>query len=129
MGRWSSQKLRLKNNKFLTIITAYQPFISTIDPGSGTIAAQQLKKYCSKGINNHPRAQFLKDLKTYILHLQIKGNEVLLVIDANLTSPDSQYNTLLLSCNLYDILKTDMVIQRQRIKIEIDLTSSQEQDL
>ena len=58
------QNTTFKNDKLLTIITAYQQCIFTIDLGSSTIAAQQLKQYCSKGINNHPRVQFLQDLRT-----------------------------------------------------------------
>ena len=54
-GRWSSQRLALKNNKQLTIITAYRPCPMVIDLTAETIVSQQFKAYKKKNIQRHPR--------------------------------------------------------------------------
>ena len=67
LGRWCSQSLRIKDNRFITIITAYRPCSTAVDPTTNTIIAQQSRELRKHGISKHPRPQFLKDLSKFIL--------------------------------------------------------------
>ena len=88
----------------LTIITAYCPCKSKIDPTTNTIITQQYHKYRKRGIHLHPRKQFLKDITKFILKLQLKNHEIILGIDTNLDTPlDPTFTEFIYKCNLTDL--------------------------
>ena len=105
LGRWSSQSLRLKNNKFITIITAYRPCSTAINPKSNTIIAQQSRYLRKHGISKHPWPQFLKDLSKFILRLKLLNHEIILGIDANLEPLDNDFWNFTLTCGLLDLFQ------------------------
>lgn len=57
LGRWATQILRLKNNRSLSITTAYRPCSSSLaNAGEGTILKQQFRELRRQGIANpNPR--------------------------------------------------------------------------
>ena len=121
LRRWSTQSIRLKNDKILSIISAYRPGSAEVEAGSLTIITQQSLVYKSNNITTHPRKQFLHDLKTYILDLQLSGHEILLGLDANIQLPDPDYLQFITDCKIIDIINNhNEGTQRQLTSEAID---------
>ena len=77
-----------------------------IDPTSSTIVTQQFKAYKRRGINCHPRAWYLHELRNFILDQQLLDNSIIMGIDANLDRPtDTLFQEMMDQCNLIDIIK------------------------
>ena len=83
LGRWSGVRMRRKNGKHLSIITAYCPHIDT-KWGKDTCYQQQWRILNTQGHEKpEPRKQMLKDLLKYILELRAMTDEIILLWDAN----------------------------------------------
>jgi len=80
LGRWSLTRLRGRNNKFLSIVTAYRP-VPSHDPGSSYI--QQQTVLIAMGCIADPRTQFFVDLREAIYPFIQEGDYVVVMIDAN----------------------------------------------
>jgi exonuclease III len=83
-GRWTSQTLRGKHDRRITVISVYQVVVDT--PGSGlvTAAAQQRSLLLdSEDQLTDPRQAFIRDLKLYLDLIISQGDEVLLMGDFN----------------------------------------------
>ena len=107
LGRWSAQTLALKNNRTVTVISAYRPCSMVIDPTTETVVAQQFKAFKRLNINRHPRVQFIHDLRLFITQQQALGHEILIGLDANLDQPhDVVFQQLITSCGLIDVIAT-----------------------
>jgi hypothetical protein len=105
MGRWSYQRLALKGNKHLLLLTAYRPCIQAIEQGFTTVTAQQHRFMSARGVDDYlPRHQFLIDLLDFITDHQSHGDEVLLGIDSNPSvGTDKQLEAFLAAANLVDL--------------------------
>ena len=105
LGRWSSQSLRIKNDEFLTIVTACRPCSTAIDPTSNTIVAQQSRQLRQHGVSKHPRPQFLKDLSKHTPRLKLLNHKIILGLDANLEPPDYEFWNFTSKCGLLDLFQ------------------------
>jgi hypothetical protein len=105
IGRWSYQRLAIKGNKHLLLITAYRPCVQAIEAGFSTVTAQQHLFMSARGIDDYlPRHQFLIDLLHFVPDHQSHGDEILLGIDANpAVGTDHQLNAFLQAANMVDL--------------------------
>jgi hypothetical protein len=85
-GRWSYITLALKEDKFLTLVSAYRVCDQT-NPGNTTASAQQYKiKYEDEELRPFllsPHQQTLIDLEYFVKDLKDANHEVLLFMDTN----------------------------------------------
>jgi hypothetical protein len=83
LGRWSGVRMRRKNGKHLSILTAYCPHIDT-KWGKDTCYQQQWRILNEQGTAQpEPRKQMLQDLLKYITELREMHDEIILLWDAN----------------------------------------------
>ena len=83
MGRWTWQRLRGKEGKIITQITAYRVPQET-PPGPTSAYMQQWDHMIGKDIvNPDPKGQFLVDLEEFIMERRILGEHIILALDAN----------------------------------------------
>ena len=110
MGRWSYQYLSCKDNRYLVVISAYQPCKQEIKE-SGliktlTVTAQQ---HSILDLDNRyitPRKAFIHDLNQFIQSIHDEGNGVLLIGDFNDCLNDKNSGVLKLqqNNNLRDVM-------------------------
>ena len=106
MGRWTSITLQGKRNNKITIITTYRANKNDISRcGPSTIFSQQWHYQHSLGIiQPNPRQSILEDLETYINELKNRGDEIIIMMDANeSTASLSQLSLWINNNNLIDI--------------------------
>jgi exonuclease III len=107
LGRWSSLTIDGRNKRKITAITAYCPPKQTINnAGLFTSFFQQFHQLRSSGSKNpRPIVQFYDDLEQHTITLQAKGNEIVLMMDANesLTDRGSKLKELASACNLTSV--------------------------
>jgi exonuclease III len=83
-GRWTSQTLRGKHDRRITIVNVYQVVADTPGTGIVTSATQQRSLLLeSEDRLSDPREAFLRDLKTYLKECVLKGDELLVMGDFN----------------------------------------------
>ena len=81
LGRWTSTTIRGKQNKYLTVISAYKP---CRNPGSTTTWTLQALTMAEKGIlNPQPRKQFTKDFIQFIQPFIDQEHNVIIGVDVN----------------------------------------------
>ena len=106
LGRWSGLTYLGKQNKRLTVLTAYRSPRQQPSAGFG-FYDQQYALLLSKGISKpNVRRQFITDLTKFINDLQSAGHEILLSLDANeILGQDKTYGIghLLDECTLADL--------------------------
>jgi hypothetical protein len=95
MGRWVGQKFQLKNQKTLTVITAYRPCKQSNNINnqmSSTTYRQQMIMLTEAGfINPEPRKIFIEDIITMIKEYHTDDNNyTILMLDANENINDSE---------------------------------------
>lgn len=85
LGRWSGCTLRGKNNKMISIITAYRVCATTVNAAPrGSTFTREYDHLRSIGlINPNPRRHILESLRGQLHALRIKGHSILLMMDAN----------------------------------------------
>jgi hypothetical protein len=84
LGNFSTVTLKGRNGTALTIVTAYRVVQSSgTQSGSQTAYQQQCNLLRSEESNPDPRQRALQDLRTFISNKQAKGNDIVLLIDAN----------------------------------------------
>ena len=87
LGRWCYQTLGCKNNRKLTIISAYQVCQQEIKEGnrikSLTATVQQISMLRQQGRDITPRQAFIQDLRKFIKSQRESGNGILLIGDFN----------------------------------------------
>jgi hypothetical protein len=108
LGRWTECTISGKQNRHITIITAYNVCNdSIITCGPKTAYSQQYHqiKLHNPGSNPDPRQQFWNDLKMRIETLTNNKNEVIIMLDANdsLQNQQSFFTTWVRSLQLIDI--------------------------
>lgn len=85
LGRWSGITLRGHGDYKLSIITAYRTCGGNIKTSSiGSVFSREYLYFRSQGLPNpNPRRLFFQHLGSVIQTLQDKGNQILLMLDAN----------------------------------------------
>ena len=85
MGRWIQCTIRGKDNRKVTMITAYQVVKQSItQAGPKTAYMQQYQRLRLTGhADPNPRKQFINDLGELLRKERDKGNAILLMLDAN----------------------------------------------
>ncbi|KAI2499411.1 hypothetical protein MHU86_15056 [Fragilaria crotonensis] len=109
LGRWSGHTLRGKDNKHLSIITAYRVCTGSIQTSHiGSAFNREYEHHRSSGIcSPSPRKIILQDLKHTIIQLQTTGNSILLMLDSNsLIEEDRDLQEMIASCDLHDLHHT-----------------------
>ena len=106
LGGWTTQSLKLKNNKIFSIILAYRPCNHPVKAGTLTVVTQQSLICNNKNIYTHPRKKFLQDLCVYILDLQLEEHELLIGTDGNLKKTDKDFENFMDNSHLVDIINT-----------------------
>ena len=90
MGRWAWQKMRRNGDQVITFITAYRVSQDSKPPGDINAYMQQYNALIKLGhVNPRPKQQFLTDIKVFIQDCKLRGEEIVLTLDANepLTDP------------------------------------------
>ena len=83
-GRWTSQTLRGKHDRRITIVNVYQVVADTPGTGMVTSATQQRSLLLeSEDRLSDPREAFLRDLKAFLQECVSKGDELLVMGDFN----------------------------------------------
>jgi ribonuclease HI len=110
MGRWTGQIFQLKNNKTLTVITAYRPCKQSNNINnktSSTTYRQQTIMLTEEGfINPDPRKFFIDDIIIMLQSYQLDDNNyTILMMDANENVNDSEGGLarLIQDTNLIDV--------------------------
>lgn len=105
MGRWTSQMMIHANGKKSYYYTVYRVCQkSAITAGPTTAAMQQWRHLRSKGIEEpNPRKQFMTDLQTEITDKRNKGYEIFVMGDFNTPIHDSELQSFMHECNLFDL--------------------------
>ena len=76
--------MRRRENEIVIFITAYRVPQDSIPPGDINAYMQQHNALIKLGhINPHPKQQFLIDLKAFIKECKLRGEEIVLTLDAN----------------------------------------------
>ena len=91
MGHWNYFTLRGANEKRVTLIPAFRVCSQTLSACGQTMATAQQhrelsRKFQQEGNANddpRPRLQFIIDLQAWIQHIQSKGHDIILALDAN----------------------------------------------
>lgn len=85
LGRWSGQKFRLKNDRYMVVISAYRVCKqSSRSAGPDTALSQQHTLLREDGFTNpNPRKQFIDDMIEDIKKWKDKKTEIVLMLDAN----------------------------------------------
>ena len=105
MGRFCWQRLHMSNTQRLTIVTAYRVCQATSQAAGLTSAFyQQWRALTAQGIHKpDPRRSFLVDLGKFLAEKQAEGDEIILQLDANTVSTDTEWRNFLTSHNLVDL--------------------------
>jgi ribonuclease HI len=110
MGRWTGQTFQLKQQKILTVITAYRPCKrSNINSKSTSSSSyrQQTVMLMEEGYNDpDPRQIFIEDMISLIININKNAdNYIILMLDANENINDSEsgLSKLLRETSLIDI--------------------------
>ena len=106
LGRWSGHTLRGKENKHISVITAYRVCNGSIHTSSiGSAFNREYEHHRSEGIRSpRPRKIILQDLQHTIIQLQTGGNSILLMLDSNaLIDEDRDLQEMIASCDLHDL--------------------------
>ena len=83
-GRWTSQTLRGKHDRRITVVNVYQVVADTSGTGMVTSATQQRSLLLeSEDCLSDPREAFLRDLIVYLQECVSKGDELLAMGDFN----------------------------------------------
>ena len=106
MGRYAWQQLLLDGSRHLILITAYRVTQDIITGhGPTTSAMQQWRKLRAQGLENpNPRQQMLDDLKAFIQPHVNDGHEVIIMIDANSTTHDANFEEFIEDSGLHDLM-------------------------
>jgi Endonuclease/Exonuclease/phosphatase family. len=99
LGRWSSMRLKGKNNTLCRIICAYCPCVST---GTSSTFAGQILGLASENMYDCPRQQFWQDLQNFIITCQDNHEQVIVMGDWNSTY--SEVVTWMKGLGLTDII-------------------------
>ena len=108
MGMWSGQQFRLKDNKKMSVITAYRPCHSYIKEQKILQAThhQQTIMFCKHGYKNpDPRVTFVDAMIALIKTLEAEKNHyIILMIDANesLNEKEHQLRRIIHDTSLVD---------------------------
>ena len=108
LGRWATQVFRLKQGRSLAVISAYRPGHEILSAATeGTVIKQQFRELRRRGMPEpDPRTLFFQDLARHILSLQSGGHAILLGIDANPSTSDTDLANFLTRTTLFDLLST-----------------------
>ena len=109
MGRWTSIRLTTGTSRKIRIISAYQ-VCNTTRPGTNTAASHQIAQLIEDAAlddslqRSTPRHAFIRDLQSFILHLQPE-EEIILAGDFNedISTPSSGMDQLATTCGLVDL--------------------------
>ena len=106
LGRYAWQEILLNGERTLIVITAYRiPQDSLTGCGPETSAMQQWRSLRSQGIEiPKPRQQVLDDLITFIKPHEAKGNEVIIMMDANSPTTDPAMEEFMDALKLHDLM-------------------------
>ena len=106
LGRWSWIMYEGKNNYFTRVISAYVPCKSQ-DDRRQTVYNQHRRYFWSKGIQSCPRQLMHQQLVCQIQTWQKKGDNIVLMIDANenLSNMGPLQTMLLHECQLIDPIR------------------------
>ena len=106
LGRYAWQIIILDGTHNLVLITAYQVTQDNISNcGYTTSAMQQWWKLKSAGITDpNPCQQLLNDLGSFTKTHILKGNEVIVMIDANFSGSDETIEQFLDDVGLFDLM-------------------------
>ena len=110
LGRWSGITLKLPQSKRLTLITAYH--VCSGSPSSSSLGSSFIREYEFLRKQQppclNPRRQFLIDLQKSIQSLQVSGNAILLMLDANsCLKSDRHFAEFVQLCGLHDLHLSD----------------------
>jgi hypothetical protein len=106
LGRWSSLSFRGKDERFLTIFTAYRVCKGSIQSSPiGSAFSREYEHHRGKGIKNpQPRKILLTDLTQAIRHEQTKGHAILVMMDSNgCLEDDTDLQLFASECELNDL--------------------------
>lgn len=104
LGRWSGFRLRKKNKKHLSIITAYCPH-KDYNHGSDTCYQQQYRILRNTHNNNpEPRHTMIYDLKQLIYKLQEQHDDIILMWDANNELESDELEEVISDLNMFNLL-------------------------
>jgi hypothetical protein len=108
MGRFAWQQLLLDGSRHLLLITAYRVTQDTITGcGPTTSAMQQWRKLRAQGIEHpNPRQQMLDDLKAFIQPHVNDGHEVIVMLDANSSTQETNFAQFIDDSGLHDLMAT-----------------------
>jgi hypothetical protein len=82
LGRWSWTRLRGIHNQHTTIISAYRPCVPSMStPGETTVHEQHSRYFGAESAG--PRSLFLRDLATFVVKQQEKGDIIIIGMDVN----------------------------------------------
>jgi hypothetical protein len=106
LGRYAWQEILLNGERTLIVITAYRiPQDSLTGCGPETSAMQQWRSLRSQGIEiPKPRQQVLDDLIAFIKPHEAKGNEVIIMMDANSPTTDPAMEEFMDALKLHDLM-------------------------
>eukprot|EP00957_Ditylum_brightwellii_P083130 6320468-Ditylum_brightwellii.AAC.1 len=66
LGRWSYVKIDGRDQRQVTVVTAYRPCLQH-NPGNNTVTAQQIRIMRQNGVNKpKPRMAWIQDIKHHI---------------------------------------------------------------
>eukprot|EP00957_Ditylum_brightwellii_P098190 7481378-Ditylum_brightwellii.AAC.1 len=103
LGRWSYVQIAGRDQKKVTIVTAYHPCKQT-NPGDSTVTAQQRQLLRQQGKKHpQPRTQWLHNIKLKINKWKQEG-EVLFLVDANSGLKDNDFATFLAETGMCDTI-------------------------
>eukprot|EP00957_Ditylum_brightwellii_P186119 14170017-Ditylum_brightwellii.AAC.1 len=103
LGHWGFVKLVGKNQKEITIVTAYQPCKQN-KPSDATVNAQQHRLLRQQGIQHpQPHTQWLKDLLPLLQTWKREG-EAFLMVDANSSLDDKAFAPFIAEAGLCDVI-------------------------
>jgi hypothetical protein len=107
MGRWSGLSYLGKNERRLTIMTAYRSPRQQPNGGFGFYDQQHAMLIAAGVKKPNVRKQFVMDIIQFIQQLQSAGHEIILSLDANEASVDTPdkygIDLIIKSCHLTDL--------------------------
>eukprot|EP00957_Ditylum_brightwellii_P105529 8044491-Ditylum_brightwellii.AAC.1 len=103
LGRWSYVQIAGRNQRKITIATAYRPCKQS-KPGNSIVTVQQKRLLCQKGVNNpQPCTAWTKDL-CKITHQWTQEGEVILIVDAKSILEDRGFALFIAEAGLCNVL-------------------------
>ena len=108
IGRWSWMELKCDNDKSLYLTCAYRVGKGKGSVGGTSIAQQEMRALfkTNHDLATKPRAAFNLDLTNFTTEMKNKGNEVLVLMDANTPINSAENRTFLTGAGLKDVAMT-----------------------